>query len=132
RDISQVRYERPPDCTLRMIEGRLMRAVYNCGSVLHARINTSSVLREIGEGPARELADREAQHIPDFVPRMEPAPSDESDFLTAMGWFAALNPPETRWRAVWGRQERRFTFNRPQRVLLRRARNIPLSFDEIG
>jgi hypothetical protein len=131
RDQSQINYrEVPPNLTLRSIEGRLMRAVYHCGAGSHAKFNTSSVLRDLGEAAAREMAEREAVAVPDFVPRMESTPADEGDFLTAMGWFAALNPPADPFSPA--RTSRGYKLSRAQKIVLRRAKNIPPSYDEIG
>jgi hypothetical protein len=130
RDHSLIRYEAAPNFTLRSIEGRLMRAVYHCGAGSHAKFNTSSVLRDLGEAAAREMAEREAVAVPDFVPRMESTPADEGDFLTAMGWFAALNPPADPFSPA--RTARGYKLSRAQKIVLRRAKNIPPSYDEIG
>lgn len=140
RDASLIRYERAPDITLRMVEGRLMRAVYHSGAADHGGVQTSSVLRDMSEAAARALAELEAKSTPDFVPRMDSTPADAGDFLTAMGWFAALNPPDPNARPRrllgWFGALEGFdyipAFNQPQMIILRRAQNIPLSFDEIG
>jgi len=131
RDQTQINYrEVPPNLTLRSVEGRLMRAVYHCGAGNHAKVLTSSVLRDLGEAAAREMAEREAVAVPDFVPRMDSTPTDEGDFLTAMGWFAALNPPADPFSPA--RTARGYRLSRAQKIVLRRAKNIPPSYDEIG
>jgi hypothetical protein len=134
RDSSQVKIEQAPNLTLRMVEGRLMRAVYNCGSVAHARVQTSSLLSDLDDAIVRALAEKEAEDRAkgrlDIVPRMESTPADEGDFLTAMAWFAALGGPldaTSRERFM-----NRYRFTRAQHIVMYRAKNIPPSFDEIG
>lgn len=126
RDADQVRYEPAGQITPRMCEGRLMRAVALCE---HGRGLTLRI-RSFGTILAQMAARLEQQDYAtsDFVPRLKALPADISDFETAMHWFVALNPmplPEPGSRAQW-------VPSRPQEVLLFRARNIPLSFEEIG
>jgi hypothetical protein len=114
-----------------MVEGRLMRAVACCGARRAGELRISPLLAEIGEAAARALAEFEATTSPDVIPRFQPLPADETDFLTAMSWFAALYPPEAR-PPRWQKLDGMARFNRPQKVVLWRARNVPPSFDEIG
>lgn len=58
-------------------------------------------------------------------------PADEDDFLTAMSWFAALYPPEQR-PPHWQKLDGMARFNRPQKTIIWRTKNVPLSFAEIG
>lgn len=126
RDADQIRYEPAGQITPRMCEGRLMRAVAMCE---HGRGLTLRI-RSFGTILAQMAARLEQQEYAtsDFVPRLKPLPADISDFEIAMSWFVAINPaplPEPGSRAAW-------VPSRPQEVLLFRARNIPLSFEEIG
>ena len=47
-----------------------------------------------------------------------PTPRDLSDYLTAMRWFVALNPPE-----MWHRRREPLELNQSQRLLVWRAAN---------
>lgn len=64
---------------------------------------------------------------PDPLARFEPQPQDHADFLTAMSWFAALNPPERRHKRakVWG-------LSMPQKVLAWTAKPVPLSSGDMA
>ena len=134
RDATLINYrEIRPDITLKSAEGRLMRAVACCGAGRVSKFRVSPIWLEIGAAAAAVLAEKEAESSPDIVRRFEPLRDDETDFLTAMGWFAALYPPEQRprwWARFDADDERRL--NRSQRIILWRARNVPLSFAEIG
>lgn len=125
RDASQIRYEPADSLTPRMAEGRIMRAVACCGAGRGLTLKTqtfSAIVAAVAEAIDTAVADAAS----DYVARFEPLPRDHQDFLTAMGWFSALNPPELRLPSEpWG-------MSRSQIVLVRRAQNIPWSFDEIG
>jgi hypothetical protein len=133
RDATQIEYESPPYISRRMVEGRLMRALACCGAGSRpaCELEISPLLAEVGEAAARALAEIEATMAADIVPRFQPLPADNDDFLVAMSWFAALDPPEKRPRN-WQRLKGIARLNKGQRVLLAMARNRPLSFDGIG
>ena len=126
RDISLIKYEPATALTLRMAEGRVMRAVACCGAgrgLTLAVPEVSGVLSAIAEAMARagDYA------VTDYVPRLEPLPADETDFVEAMRWFTLLNPPE-----LWAAGRKAWAMSRPQNILIWRALPIPWSFDEIG
>lgn len=129
-----IQYLAAPDMTLKMVEWRLMRAIYNCGADNEWGAKAPNKLREITAELAlamRGLAESEAAQSPDIIPRMQSSPSDEGDFPIAMDWFTALYPPEQR-PSYWARIQDLRKFNRAQRVLIWRALNVPWSFAEIG
>ncbi len=125
RDPLAIAYEPEGGVSLRMTEGRLMRAVAFCGAgggahlLAPGRSPLSDVIDEIREDLARGEAIAAA--------RFRPMPQDHDDFEIAMRWFMQLNPPET-----WSRHRKAWALNRRQKVPLRRARSVPLSFGEIG
>ncbi len=124
RDATQIAYERPGAVSMRMAEGRLMRALAHCGAInprLHA-VTTASLLADLAAH-----ADAEARVAAALVVRFQPMPKDHDDFLMAMAWFSSLNT------AVAGRTTRRpWSLNRRQRVLHYRSMDQPLSFADIG
>lgn len=120
RDHALIRYEERASLSMRMVEGRIMRAVACCGygKGLTLKNQTfSGIITAMAQ--AVEEATRDA--TADYAPRLEQLPADRDDFLTAMGWFTVIDPPS----GDWG-------FSRRQRVLLLRAIPMPWSFDEIG
>ncbi len=99
-DASAIVYEPPGAVTPRMAEGRLMRALAAPGAVgaeAAPRRQRDYALASIAD--ARAEAEREAA-LSGLPPRdeLEPGPADLADWLTAMAWFAALDPPELRAR----------------------------------
>jgi hypothetical protein len=77
RDATQIVYEQPPNMTLRMVEGRLMRAVACCGAAnFHQARLTTPIWEEIGLAAAAELARIENESSPDIVPKFVPLPAD--------------------------------------------------------
>lgn len=130
RDVSEIKYEPSGEVSLRFCEGRLMRALAWCGAEDgpgKMRVN-AGLLHEIGEAAARALAELEAKGLGDLPPpSFKPLPQDRADFEVAMGWFAAINPPE-----LWSRRRKPWSLSREQRVLLYRSRAVPLSYGEIG
>lgn len=127
RDVSQIRYAAFGQITQRHAEGRVMRAVAWAGvggGLTLASRTTATVMAELADAAAL-AADDDGR---DLIVRFEPLPVDQSDFLVAMAWFTALNPPESRRGASakpWG-------LSSAQRVLAARARSVPLSFGDIG
>ncbi len=123
RDPNALRYEDEGSISQRMAEGRVMRAVAACGDgVISHRVRTiSSLLAELA-------SEHHANPYPvnDYAPRLRQTRQDISDFDRAMGWFAALNPPDLRASAdTW-------VFNRQQKVLAVRSLGHPWSFGLIG
>lgn len=108
-----------------MAEGRLMRALAHAdvgkGLTLHS-MTVGDVLAGLADAAA--LANGPT---PDPLARFEPLPQDHADFLTAMSWFVALNPPERRHKRakVWG-------LSMPQKVLAWGARAVPLSSGDMA
>lgn len=125
-DVTAIRYEAPPGISLKMAEGRVMRALAWCGhgqGVLPpARASAVMLATAIEAHAASEAPPAEVRAV-----RFQPLPSDHSDFEVAMGWFAALNPVELRPRHVvpW-------SLSSEQLLMLSRASPNPMSFAEIG
>lgn len=120
RDHSLIVYEPMAEISYRMAEGRVMRAVACCeagGGLTLASKTVSGLVAAMAE--AVDLSTRDA--VEDYAPRLEQLPKDRSDFVTAMGWFTAIDPPAGGW-----------LFSRAQLCLWLRARPMPWSFTEIG
>lgn len=137
RDATQIRYETSGETTLRMIEGRLLRALACAGIAIKGGLaRSSNLVWEIGELAARELAEIEAETPSDRIPRLELLPADRDDWLKVMAWFAALNPPPVCFTACKRLMTRSFAvwddLCPAQKVLLYRAGPVPLSYSEIG
>jgi alkylated DNA nucleotide flippase Atl1 len=126
RDITVIRHARSGEITERDAEGRVMRALAHSGELrptLRSR-TTAALLAALSD--AAEQAD--AAYAAEIgLTKFTPLPKDHEDFLTAMAWFAALNPPEHRPANAkpWG-------LSREQRVLYWRSRNRRLTWNEIG
>lgn len=124
RDATQIRYERPGEVTMRMAEGRMMRALAHCGA-LNPRLyaaTTGTLLAALADH-----ANVEARAAAAYLARFQPLPQDAGDFLTAMAWFAALNPPVSR-----GPRWRPWSLNRRQRVMHYRSMDRLISYADIG
>lgn len=132
RDASLIRYEPSESLTIRMAEGRVMRAVACCapGSGLTLKRHSySTIMAAVAEA----VAASDEPVTSDIGTRFEPLPQDHTDFLTAMGWFTALGlPPLPQPGAHVGRRRKAWDFTRAQKVLIWRSLSIPWSFDEIG
>lgn len=123
---SEIKYEPRGQVSLKMAEGRLMRAVACCGAgqgLTLVRIDVAKVLADL----ARALEDDEARAQEADLVRFRPMPGDHADFLEAMGWFAALNPPDAR-----SKRWEPWSLSKSQRVLHLRTLPTPLSYAEIG
>lgn len=123
RDISQIAYHPAGDVSQRHAEGRVMRALAWAGvggGLTLASRTVGQVLAGLAEAAAMGADDR------DRGVRFTPLPADHDDFLIAMSWFTALNPPERRT------DPRPWSLTREQRILAMRARSVPLSFGDIG
>jgi hypothetical protein len=59
----------------------------------------------------------------DWRPPFEPNGKDRDDYLIAIAWFTALNPPE-----LWPKKRRMESFNRAQYALVYRALDPPASW----
>ncbi|MGH6815518.1 MAG: hypothetical protein ACREC6_07430 [Hyphomicrobiaceae bacterium] len=132
RDPAAVGYEPEGQVSLRMAEARVLRAVAVAGNgtagVGPRHRSTlgpwmDAVAAAFGETIV-EGADGSALAV---AVRFEPTPRDTDDWLTAMTWFTALNPPELRSKraAPW-------SFNRLQQLLVWRAMTPPVSWARIG
>lgn len=126
-DLSNIRYEPKGAVTRRMAEGRVMRALADCGAghgLSLSNMTPSDVLASLSEAAMRALAGADGTH---WLVRFKPLSSDTSDFLEAMGWWTALNPPE-----LWAAKRRPWSYSRAQRALFWRAIDQPLTWSEIG
>jgi hypothetical protein len=126
RDISNIKYEPAGDVTLKMVEGRVMRALAFCGAgrgLTLTSVTACQVLAAAVEAHDKAVSDS----VEAIVNRLQPLPADHSDFETAMGWFVALNPPE-----LWHKRRMAWALSKMQRVLLLRSFDVPLSYEAIG
>ena len=126
RDLTQIRYEPKGEVTLKMCEGRVMRAM--------AAAQAGNLMAQVAGVTAGFLAllvSENSSETPvddiDAVTRFRQLPPDQTDFPIAMAWVTAISPPET-----WTADRQAWSLTRTQRVLNWRAKNIPLSFAEIG
>lgn len=121
-DAAAVSYSEPGRVSITEAEARLCRAL------LTDRLHPAHYSPMIGTTSAA-LGSLVAEHISsaDARPaRFEPTPRDLDDYLVAMAWFAALNPPDL--RVV----HRAFALNAEQRLLAWRALEPPLSWRQIA
>lgn len=122
RDATQITYSSPGQVSKREAEGRIMRALSWCGAgaglTLHAR-TPQTILSAIADF-------MDGMDEPSLT-RFRPLNQDHDDFDVAMAWFSKLYPPDFR-----GRHHRAWSFNRVQKVLLWRARPVPVSFVKIA
>lgn len=92
RDASLVRYEAVGDVTRPMAEGRLMRAL-SLERLIRLDMapyrSNAAALADLKRTLADVLAEEPEA---DWVPRLEPVPSDWTDFETVMGWVADVWP----------------------------------------
>ena len=127
-DHSLITYSPAGKVSSRECEGRLLRAVSTAGAGrglgLRTR-TTGTILAEILDAIDGLAGD--AGDLREIIPRFESLPADESDFLTAMGWFAALNPPQAyhKRREAWSLALR-------QRILVWRSGTRPYPFAQIA
>jgi hypothetical protein len=128
RDPLAITYEPAGQVSNKMAEGRVMRAVAVSGATLErpASAPDDRVLRDLDE--AIKQATKEAEDPrSDGMARFEPTNIDGDDWLIAMAWFAALNPPELRHK-----RSEPWALSREQKILVWRAMTPPLSFRQIG
>lgn len=125
RDASLVTYSAPGEISHAEAEARVCRAILTDGlrpEMLSASLaGTSAALAEV---VAETVTSSDAD---DGRPRFEPTPRDLADYLTAMRWFALLNPPE-----LWHPRRRPLELNQSQKLLVWRALDPPLSWRAIG
>lgn len=123
RDPLAITYEPAGRISRKMAEGRVMRAVAWCGAGQGLTLRRRTPVDVLAAMAAEEEERAAGENRPRFVP----LPQDRDDFDIAMAWYTQLNPPQT-----WGAKRYAWSLNPPQRVLLYRARPVPLSFVEIG
>jgi hypothetical protein len=127
RDASWIRYEPPGSITPKMAEARIMRAVAMCGHGRGLTLRSKTFSDVLAKIASRANGQEYATN--DFVARLQALPADHADFDTAMSWFVALSPrPISRIhtvRADWD-------FNNRQDLLIYRALDVPLSYEQIG
>lgn len=129
-DHLKVRYEPKGSVTLAMAEARTMRAMACCGAGRGwqpRQTLTSDVLAVSANLMQLATAEIESGDVDAIPARFQPVPADYQDFEIAMGWVAALNPPE-----FWSKRRRAWSLSKTQRVLLWRSLPAPLSFAAIG
>lgn len=127
-DPGAIAYSPPGEISRHEAEGRIMRAVSISGAGRGLGLRggeAGAILAAIAEAADLALGDGDA--LAAIVPRFEAMPADLDDWLTAMAWFSALDPPRLRHkrRDPW-------SLNRRQRMLVWRSGVQPVSFAEIG
>ena len=147
-DAARVVYEPAGLVTRDMAEGRIMRAVSASGAQETAALHRQSfeptafhALSDAAQAFLRnETSKREQMQPSKWLARLHLDRPDLKDWLTAMSWFAALNPPELRGKCDADGEcdeddtTRPWTLNDRQKVLVARARCIggPMSWRSIG
>lgn len=124
RDATRIRYEQPGSITKEMAEGRIMRAVAHCGKGEGLTIPVSSFSAILARMAEKKEQYREVG-FSDIVHKLQAFPQDHQDFLQAMSWFVALDPPCARQQKPWA-------FATDQRILMWRSLDVPLSWDVIA
>jgi hypothetical protein len=125
-DATAIRYEPPGKISRDMAEGRLMRALAVSGAGTagaSATIENALVFHNIAAA-ATNAAMEALVSIP-IRDKLALGPADNDDWLTAMGWFAELNPPGLAVVSAhdkWARGER--WLSEEQKVLVWRARRV--------
>lgn len=128
RDITLVSRSPEGDVSRLEAEGRIMRALNVNWAVRMERPQQNSNAAVIARMSAEKLAvEIDEPILADWRPPFEPLGLDYDDFLAAMAWFAALNPPE-----LWHKRRKPGSMNRAQLVLLYRAMDPPSSWRFIG
>ena len=110
----------------REAEGRVARAILTDG--IHGKYGgpranasaSSALQRLVHETLQSDDADDEPF-------RFKPGPRDNTDYLTAFGWFTALNPPE-----IWHKRREPYELSQAQCVLVWRVIVPPRSFRQIA
>jgi hypothetical protein len=149
-DGPQIVYEPHGRISRDMAEGRLMRAVSASGAretaALHRVTFEPQAFAELSAAAQAFIRDESSKRQMEKVPpsrwlaRLNLDRQDLNDWLTAMSWFAALNPPELRGRpdhdGRWDEDDttQPWTLNDRQKVLIARARCVggPMSWRSIA
>lgn len=124
-----IRYESPEVLTLKMAEWRVCRALalsepFKGYGSKYPRVSRTLAELAMTQADIRLRAENTPPDNELGVP-LEPQPQDDGDFLIAMGWFVALNPPPSERSESW-------SLSPKQKVLAWRALPMPLSFRECG
>lgn len=102
RDADNIRYEPAGSISLRMVEGRVMRALC-CDRTIPMdgrRYRTNAaVLADLKRGMEALFGD--PTH--DWRPKFEPSRRDMADYLPVMGWLTRARPTWREWACLWGR-----------------------------
>lgn len=137
-DSSQITYSPPGRRTRREVEGRLMRAL---ASESFGSESDGLGMHRLTPDDMRELAEIEADTLPELRARFTSTPDDGRDYLEAIRWFSALSFSYGDDGADLGRCSGRLKFaplnctnlfQERQRVLIFAARDVALSFGDIG
>jgi hypothetical protein len=147
-DAPRIVYEPPGAVTRDMAEGRVMRAVSASGAQQTANLfrrelppPAFALLTEAAQAVIRDEATKREKHPPSrWWARLHLDAADLKDWLTAMSWFAALNPPDLRGLpdadGKWDDDDttRPWSLNDRQQVLIARARCVggPMSWRSMG
>src|SRR5690606_15145035 len=92
RDAALVPYSKPGEISHAEAEARVCRALLTDGLRPDNRLAPiARTIAALAEAVAETVSSADAE---DRGPRFEPTPRDLADYLTAMRWFALLNPPE--------------------------------------
>ena len=104
RDVSQVVYEPRGSVTRDMCEARIMRAL-TLDQMIRMDIapyrSNAAVLANL-KASILDMLDQPPED--DWVPRLDPQPSDHADYLEAMRWLARVGMSHQRWRVMQGRR----------------------------
>lgn len=124
RDASRLTYSARGEISRHEAEGRVMRATAHAAA---GRRQTLAGAMPIGVLARIVAASEDQPSDTPSVPRLPDLPRDGTDFLLAMAWFTALNPPE-----LWHRKRSAWDLNLRQRVLVWRASDRQRSWGEIA
>ncbi len=119
-------YSSRGEVSVREAEGRLARAILTDG--IRGKYGGPNGLTETSSALSVLVHETLLSTDADVIrERFEPSPRDVGDYEIALGWFAALNPPE-----LWHRQRDAWTLNQAQCVLVWRMMLPPLSWRKIA
>lgn len=123
RDPSALTYSAPPYIGRAEAEGRIMRAILTDGLMpWKSRATLAGWPKALIEAAAK----RAEQSTNAYRPPFKPTPRDVSDNITAMRWFAMLDPPELRRTAI------RDEYTDHQLALILRAQDPAYTWREVG
>lgn len=130
KDPLAIRYEPEGSVSRDMAEARVLRAILFDGvKANHCRRREGRAIswpKELAELSAL-LERMAAAEVDTITRRFEPVPADITDYLTAIGWFTRLNPPE-----LWHKRREPWQFNDAQCVLVLRAPDPPFTWEMTG